>query len=485
MRRIILRNHRLGLLLVCLLMSPIYVFGQDLGSSSGLFRKKTSSAKKKTTSKKKTAVKRKKSKKKKSASSKKSKARKKSGSARRSKRGTSRYTSRSKRNSTKKRKSTTARKTRSRTRKPTTRKKRIETASNKTKLNNDIIISVGDPQNSNVAELFERAIVDGNTSRNLRDYVNAEDAYSRARSLNSKDSRAIYGLGNIYSDQQRWEEAEQAYREAIRIEPADPAAHIAISFVLTQPIVGSNLGKRYVEAEKMARRAIELDKGNAIGYDQLGVALELRGMIGEETESAYRRAIDLAPEFALAYAHLGRLLRRHGLTKKSSAAYATAMRRAKDVPTMILVADVMQSQQRYSDSEILLRRALKQDDKNPTALFLLGRALTFRKKFDEAEKVLKKSVEVSPNSFVSYTLLGSLYYRSGKLTKSEQTLNRALSVISQKEKKRLAQEFEEVGDRYLKARRNTDAVRAYKRAIELDKTKESLASKMIQAQSNQ
>jgi superkiller protein 3 len=84
-------------------------------------------------------------------------------------------------------------------------------------------------------------------------------------------------LGNLYSDQQRWEEAERAYRTAIEIEPTAPESHIALSFVLTQPIIRANLADRYAEAEKHARRAIELDPKNAFAYDQLGVALELSG----------------------------------------------------------------------------------------------------------------------------------------------------------------------------------------------------------------
>src|SRR5699024_10394183 len=97
------------------------------------------------------------------------------------------------------------------------------------------------------------------------------------------------------------------------------------------------------------------------------------------------------------------------------------------------------------------RRALKQDPKNPTALYLLGRALTARKIFAEAETILKKSAEVSPNSFVSYTLLGSLYARQNKFELAEKTLLQALKIISPNEKKRLALEFEAVGDGFARA----------------------------------
>ena len=300
--------------------------------------------------------------------------------------------------------------------------------------------------------------------------------------MNSNDSRAVYGLGNLYSDQLRWEEAERFYRQAITLEPGNPDPFIAISFVLTQPIIGSELSARYIEAEKTARKAIELDSENPFAYDQLGVALELNGKIGNETRNAYLKAIQIEPEFALAYAHLGRLLRRVGKAEESTAAYSKAITFSKDVPTRILVADVLQSQQRYGDSEQLLRRALREDPKNPTALLLLGRALTTRGAYTEAETILKKSVEISPNSFVSYVLLGSLYSRRGDFLSAEKTLNNALKVISENERKNLAHAFETVGDGYLTNGKKNDAARVYRQAIALDNQKEILTRKLARTQ---
>ncbi|HQU84068.1 MAG TPA: tetratricopeptide repeat protein [Pyrinomonadaceae bacterium] len=345
----------------------------------------------------------------------------------------------------------------------------------------NIVITVGQPS-ADFNEQFEKAIEEGNQARDDREYTKAEAAYLRAQSLKNTDSRAVYGLGNLFSDQQRWEEAENSYRTATQLEPNAPEPYIALSFVLTQPIVGTTLSERYAEAEKMARQAIQLDNQNALAYDQLGVALELRGIISDETVNAYKRAIQIDSEFALAYAHLGRLYRRKGQINDSSAAYRNAITLSNDVPTMILVADVMQSQQRYLESEQLLRRALRQDPKNPTALFLLGRALTTRGNFDEAEKVLNKSAEVSPNNFVSYMLLGSLYARQNKFDNAESALRRALRVVSMNEKKRLAQEFEVVGDGYLRSGKTTDAARVYRQAIELDREKSSLSSKLAKVQ---
>ena len=330
-------------------------------------------------------------------------------------------------------------------------------------------------------ERFEMAIEEGNRARDERDYFKAELAYRKAHAIGADDYRAIYGLGNIFSDQRRWDEAEKSYREAIRIDPTTPDAYIALSFVLVQPISSSDLFERFSEAETFARRAIQLDAQNPYAYDQLGVALESQGIITQETENAYRSAIKIDPNAALAYAHLGRLLRKKGQVPQSTEAYSSAIRLSTDVPTMILVADVMQSQQRYTESEQLLRRALNSDPKNPTALFLLGKALTTRGIFAEAEQVLRKSLQVSPNNFNGYMLLGSLYSRQGNLAEAEKELFKALQVVSPNERKRLALEFETVGDAYMRAGKRKDASRIYQQATSLDVEKKSLTDKLAKA----
>lgn len=437
---------------VVLLLLPVTFYAQDLGSSSGLFRAPNPATKKSS-----------------------SKGEKKSSAVRKAKSDSIKSAARTSRNNSK-------------TKKEIFAKSKTAAADQIIPMpQENIIITVGKPTTKNltqpnVNQAYEKIIEKGNAERDARNYVAAEASYHRAQVLNPNDSRAIYGLGNLFTDQQRWEEAEKAYRLAIQLEPNSPEAHIALSFILTQPVVGANLGDRYAEAEKMARQAIQLDDKNAVAYDQLGASLELRGQIGDETEKNYRRAIQLDPNFALAYAHLGRLLRRIGNIKDSDAAYNDSIRLASDVPTMILVADVMQSQQRFTESEQLLRRALKLDPKNPTALFLLGRALTTRRAFDEAERVLKRSVEVSPNSFVSYALLSSVYSRRGNFAEAERILMKALKVVSATEQKRLAKEFETVGDALMKAGKNKDAARVYRQALTLDGDKTDLVGKLSNAE---
>lgn len=329
---------------------------------------------------------------------------------------------------------------------------------------------------------YEDLIDDGNSARDDRDYAAAERAYRSARSLKPRDSRATYGLGNLYSDQNRWEEAETAYRAALSIEPNNAVAHVALSYVLTQPIAAPDLADRYEEAEKVARRAIQLAPRNALAFDQLGVALELRGLIGSETENAYRQAIRLDPAFAPSYAHLGRLLRRRGSNKEADAAYAEAVRRSTDVPTLILVAEVLQSEQRYLESEELLRKALGGDPRNPSGLLLLGRALTAQAKYGDAERVLRSALSVSQNGCAANSILASVYSRQGQYERAETALLDALRSVSPLEKRGLSQQFESVGDGFLKAGSRREAERTYRKAIDLDPENQGLVGKLARAQ---
>ncbi len=331
-------------------------------------------------------------------------------------------------------------------------------------------------------EQYEELILKGNLSRDDRDYAAAESAYIKARPLRPSDSRAVYGLGNLYSDQLRWQEAEKHYRLAIDMTPNDAVAHIALSYVLIQPVTAPDLGDRYAEAEKLARRAIELAPANALAFDQLGVSLELRGFIGAETENAYRKAIQLDPSFAPPHAHLGRLLRRRGMSRESAAAYQLAIARSRDVGTKIVVAEVLQSEQRFTDSETLLRAALTEDPRNPTALLLLGRALITAANYPEAESVLKNALSIGANGFIANSQLAGLYLRQGKTELAENALLQASRYVSELDRRSLSQSFESVGDAYMKAGNTRNAERAFKQAIAFDGETEVLSSKLSRAQ---
>ena len=322
---------------------------------------------------------------------------------------------------------------------------------------------------------------EGNEARDAKKFAEAEKSYKAAIRLSARDWRASYGLGNVYSDQQRWEEAEQAYRQSTSYNSQNADTYVALSYVLLQPRSGGSQAKRLADAEAAARRAIMLQASSAVAYDRLGAALEARGLPVSDTEEAYRKSIEIDPQFAVAYVHLARLIRKdpkRGM--EAEPLYGKALNLAKDAPTLVLIGDALQSEQRYLDSEKPLKSALELDAKNPSALFLLGRMHVVLKHYSEAEPFLQQAIAVSPRSYEPYQVLGSAYLRENRLQDAEEVFDKGASVAPPAVRKQFAGSYAlgGVGDAYSGAGKTRDAVRAYEAALKLDPQNAEIQKKL-------
>ena len=334
-------------------------------------------------------------------------------------------------------------------------------------------------------ERADDLLAKGNEFRDARRFAEAEEAYQGVLKIKPRDARAAYGLGNVYTDQQRWESAETAYRNAAQWGPSNVDALVALSVVLVQPRTGADNAKRFADAEGFARRAVQLEPKNAVAWDRLGVALQSRGSFTNETENAYRRAVELDPQFAVAYVHLGRVLKKMGRSSEAAPLYDQAISLAKDAATLNLIAESLQAEQQWEQSGPVLQRSLSLDERNPTALLLMGRMLVVLKRYQEAEPFLKTSTEVSPRAFQPFNLLGRTYLALERYADAEVTYERAEAFAPAGDRKQLAGAFgfQGVGDGYFKTKEHANAARAYQRALELDPGNREIEQKLSKARS--
>ena len=337
--------------------------------------------------------------------------------------------------------------------------------------------------NAAVEERIEELLEKGNEFRDARRFAEAESSYQEILKLKPRDGRAAYGLGNVYSDQQRWDSAEAAYRNAASWSPSDVESLVALSVVLVQPRTGAGNAKRLADAEAFARRAVTIDPKNAVAWDRLGVALQARGLVNNETEHSYRRAVELDPQFAAAYAHLARALNKLGRRDEAATLYQQAATLAKDPATLNLIAESLQDEQQWQNSEPILKRSLELDPRGAPALYMLGRMLVVFKRFQEAEPHLKLAHEVNQKAFEPLNLLGRTYLALDRYEEAEVTYERAAGFATPAERKQLAGEFgfEGVGDGFMKRNHKAGAARAYQRALQLDPTNRELERKLAQA----
>jgi tetratricopeptide (TPR) repeat protein len=339
------------------------------------------------------------------------------------------------------------------------------------------------PNPAEIEEKFEDALADGNDARDARKFTAAESSYRTALKLKPRDTRAHYGLGNVFTDQQRWDDAEKIYRQAVAITPNNPEVLMALSFILVQPRTGASNATRFADAESFARRAAQLQPNSAVAFDRLGAAMIARGIFSSETEAAFRRSMELDPNLVVAQVHLARVLRHMNRNSEADPLYTAAIDQAKDAPTLVLIAESMQSETRWNDSDPVLRRALQLDPRNPGALFLMGRLFSVNRKYAEAETVLKAAVEVNPKFFPARNILGRSYLGLERYDDAFKVYEQAVPLASEADRKQLAGlfGFGGVGDGYMNAGRPQDALRAYERALQLDPNNSELPNKIAAA----
>ncbi len=152
-----------------------------------------------------------------------------------------------------------------------------------------------------------------------------------------------------------------------------------------------------------------------------------------------------------------------GRTAEAAPLYEKASQLAKDPATLNLIAESLQAEQQWQNSEPVLKRALELDARNPTALYLMGRMLVVLKRYQEAEPYLKLATEVSPRAFQPVNLLGRTYLALDRFEEAEVTYEKAAEVASPGDRKQLAgiYGFEGVGDGFMKGKKKPSAARAY------------------------
>jgi tetratricopeptide (TPR) repeat protein/CHASE2 domain-containing sensor protein len=318
-----------------------------------------------------------------------------------------------------------------------------------------------------------------NEQRNAKNYVVAEQIYTKAINLRASDPRPYYGLGNVYADQGKWSEAEQAYRRSLRLEPYSPAGYLALGFVLLQPREGVLNTDKLAEAETYLRAAVRLGVHNEAAYDLLDVVLEKRGANITEIELAYLSVPGLNPFNR--NLRLSKLLKSVGHEEEAARYLYAAEISAESPEQLLMVADMYESKRQYTKAESLLRRvlALKADD--PRALYVLGRVLVLTKNYAEAVKTLKLAAGVSPNAFAPLHLLGMAQLGAGNLDEAERSFDEALKKAPAGGDEWLAGAYSlaSVGDAYAAARDWPNAVKLYEKALRYDpddaETKEKLS----------
>jgi len=140
------------------------------------------------------------------------------------------------------------------------------------------------------------------TNQEVRDTANREaiDALKKALALREDATNAYNSLGQIYAEQNNWEDASDAYGNGLAIDPDH--VMLLVSYANLKNIQG-----QFKKSQRLAQHAVDLAPNYAFAHTALGTALEDQGSL-TDAEDHFRRALQLAPHNAWILNALGGLL---------------------------------------------------------------------------------------------------------------------------------------------------------------------------------
>ena len=203
--------------------------------------------------------------------------------------------------------------------------------------------------------------------------------------------------------EKKWEEAEKGFRELLDMKNSlpevfrktlDKGLEIPKDFMYWNGIAFSteNLGK-LEEAEEAYRKSIELNPEEFHTWYFFAGFLSNQGKL-QEAEAMYREAVKLEPKHSAAWCDLGACIANQGRITEAEKVYQKAIKlNPKELNTLYYFVEFLSNQGKYKEAEAMIREALKLEPKNSNIWCELGACLVKQGKIEEAEDPLKKALK--------------------------------------------------------------------------------------------
>jgi len=222
----------------------------------------------------------------------------------------------------------------------------------------------------------------------------AEENLKKALVEDDEGINAMIALGNLYSSQKKYDEANSLFKKGLKIDPE------SINLMIAQAQNFSLQGK-IDDAIKSLTLATTISKENPNVYVGLGDAYKIRGSF-KLAADYYKKAISL---------------------KKLPSAYAG-------------LADSYAKQRKYNEALIEYANALSVDPNYAEAYFGQGKILYFGGKYQDALESFKKYSQLVPgsqegDSYYAKTLYaqGTYYVERNQTEQGNEKFNEALKIL--------------------------------------------------------
>lgn len=204
--------------------------------------------------------------------------------------------------------------------------------------------------------------------------------------------------------------AEPHLREAVRLRPRSAAALNALGVALTRL---SRPGDAEVALE-VFRRAAAADPGDPDTRNNLGNALEARGLVADAL-AEYREAIRLAPGSAAGHRNTGLTLAGQGRHEEARRALEEAVRiEPGHAPTLGDLGNVLAQLGRFDEALERYRDALRLDPTSRLVRHNLARLLARSGRVEDAIAALRQGLDRDGDDYGGRALVTQLYLAAGR-----------------------------------------------------------------------
>ncbi|WAR20036.1 TMTC2-like protein [Mya arenaria] len=287
-----------------------------------------------------------------------------------------------------------------------------------------------------IATVFLILMYSGKTVRRNVDWRTEEMLYTSGIAVNPP--KAWGNLANIFNNQGRVDDAETAYRNALKYRPnmSDThynlpnlsMAHLNLGILLAQLGDGKQAEQESISVfEEALRRRPDHYAPQSL-YNLYGETFSSLGN-HEEAERYYRKALAAKPDHIPAHLTMAKLMHKLGRLDDAESWFAKARTvDPSDSSVQQHYALYLGETGRLTESAAVYRKVLERDPDNFEMVFNAANILRQIDKSSEAEKLFHRATQLRRNDATAHMNLGAMYHINGKLSEAERSYTRALEL---------------------------------------------------------
>ena len=219
----------------------------------------------------------------------------------------------------------------------------------------------------------------------------------------------------------RFAQAEQGYKDVLRVQPAHPGALFYFGMLAHQT-------GNHAVAVKVLELAVAAQPALAEAHAALGAALQGVGRL-DDAVARFERALELKPELIEAHANLGNVLQIQGRLDAAAARYVyVAARRPEIAGVHSNLGIVLQAQGKLDAAVASFERALELKPDLVEAHTNLALVLGIQGKLEAAIEHYRVALAIRPDLSGIYANLGMALQAQGKMEEAIDAYRRGLAV---------------------------------------------------------